>query len=141
MILQTLDELKLLTGLLIGEAAGEDLIGKIAVACVIRNRKLDKRWPGDLIGVMLQAYQFSCLNEIPRAEDMDPEVCDRLFCPWRPDAWWRECRFVAFGAVNGWFRDITNGANHYHAYYIERPRWAVDAKVVYRHGKHIFYKL
>lgn len=141
MILQTLDEMAVMTGLLVGEAAGEDLVGKIAVACVIKNRRLDKRWPDDWIGVMLQAYQFSCFNGIPLHEPMDPVACERLFRPWRPDPWWKECKFVAYGAINSYFRDITKGANHYHAYYIERPRWAIEAKVCYRHGKHIFYRL
>ena len=58
--LKELSDIDLLATLIRGEAEGEPLLGKIAVACVVRNRVEDPQWPDAWSGVMLQKYQFSC---------------------------------------------------------------------------------
>jgi len=49
----------------VGEARGEDYEGKLAVACVIRNRAENPRWWGgpDWDSVCLKPWQFSCFND------------------------------------------------------------------------------
>lgn len=44
--------------------------------------------------------------------------------------------------IDNWVsgNDFTNGANHYHAYWM-RPYWAAGAAPVYEDGMHKFYKL
>lgn len=47
------------------EARGESLAAKTAVWAVIKNRAADprKRWPTDVVGVVIQPYQFSSFNK------------------------------------------------------------------------------
>jgi spore germination cell wall hydrolase CwlJ-like protein len=61
-LLDALDEAKVLALTLLGEARGEEIEGRAAVGCVIRQRVLDDRWPDDYKGVCLQRSQFSCWN-------------------------------------------------------------------------------
>ena len=131
--LKKLDDIELLTALVLGEAESESLIGKIAVACVVRNRVRNKRWPDAWKEVMLQSKQFSCfLPEFFRSEILEK---DRL------NPVWRECNFAAFGVYNKYIRAEAHGANHYHANYIDPPYWTKGHKPVLIIGKHVFYKL
>ena len=133
MDLTTLDDIDLLTALVMGEAESEPLLGKIAVACVVRNRVNDKRWADDWKSVMLQPYQFSCF--LP--EYFRPEIIIQN----RHSPVWREANFAAFGVYNRYIRAEALGANHYHADYIETPSWAKGHNPVLVVGKHRFYKL
>ena len=133
MDLDSLDDIELLTALILGEAESEPLLGKIAVACVVRNRVNDKRWADNYRDVMLQPYQFSCF--LP--EYFRPEIVKQN----RHSPVWRECNFAAFGVYNRYLRAEALGATHYCADYIETPYWAKGHEPVLIIGKHIFYKL
>lgn len=131
--LQSVDEFDLLVACLRGEAEGEPFMGKLAIACVIRNRVKDKRWPDTYRGVMLQPYQFSCfLPQYFRPQTLKHD--------W-DKSYWKECNFAAFGVYHDWVRDITGGANHYHAFGVH-PKWADDMERadINIAGHHIFYK-
>lgn len=135
--IEKLDDIDLLTACIRGEAEAEPFIGKLAVACVIRNRVNDRRWPSTYRGVILQAKQFSCF--LPQY--LRPEILKK---DWDNPAY-RECRFAAWGVYHKWVRDVTGGANHYHAikdHAIKiHPGWADEmerAEVIA--GGHIFYK-
>lgn len=52
------DNLHLLAQLVCGEARGETYEGKVAVASVILNRTLDKRFPNSVAGVVYQTHAF-----------------------------------------------------------------------------------
>ena len=132
----------LLTGLIRGEAEGEDFIGKLAVACVVRTRKQDSRWPYSWKDVMLQPLQFSCLNDIPRHSPI-PDRWWEMFSHKRCHLWWRECWATAWLVLNEYADDITGGANHYCAPALldEMPDWAKDRQPIYKHGGHWFYNL
>lgn len=56
-------DIDILTRTVLGEAAGENDLGQVAVVNVIRNRLLDSRWPNSLSEVALQPKQFSAWNE------------------------------------------------------------------------------
>jgi len=127
------DELDLLTACVVGEAEGESLLGKIAVACVIRNRVNDKRWPDNYKDVILQPNQFSCFSN----KYYKPEIMQHRWSK----LYWRECKFSAYGVYYNWVRDITNGANHYFATYIKTPSWAENKHPILRLGVHQFYRL
>jgi len=132
--LQNMDELDLLTALVAGEAEGEPLLGKIAVAQVVNNRRHDKRWPGTWQGVMLQPWQFSCF--LP--DYFRPEILKHR---WESMAW-KECKLAAFGVFHGYVRDIVHGANHYHAKWMQPyPKWTEGQNPVADIGQHVFYKL
>ena len=131
--LNKVDELDLLIACIRGEAEGEPFIGKLAVACVIRNRLLDDRWPDTYHGVMLQKWQFSCFIPKYFRESTLKHEWSRAF--------YRECRYAAFGVYATWVQDITNGANHYHATWIDTPDWAQGKEPVFKMEKHLFFKL
>jgi N-acetylmuramoyl-L-alanine amidase len=117
-----------------GEAEAEDVIGKIAVACVVRNRVKDKRWPDEYGKVVLQKQQFSCF--LPKY--FRPVILQHEF----DNVFWRECKFAAWGVYHDYMRDVTNGANHYYSRIMkEPPKWARNEEPCFQWGLHIFYKL
>ena len=133
MDLSKYSDIELLIALVMGEAEGEPLQGKIAVACVVRNRVNDERWPDTWRGVMMQPNQFSCfLPEYFRAD---------IFKQDRLNPVWREAHLAAFGVYNRYIRAEARGANHYYATIIEEPYWAKGRNPVLEVGKHKFYQL
>ena len=126
----------LLTLLIYGEARGEDLTGKAAVAWVAMNRSL--MWHKPLKDIILQPKQFSCFNDndpnLSRLQMLADDFTDNLFH--NPVV--RECYWVARGVLERWIKDPTGGATHYHAFYIH-PYWAAQMKEVARIDNHIFY--
>ena len=121
-----------------GEARGEPLLGKIAVAHTINNRVKDNRWPNTVVGVCLQPKQFSCWNE----NDPNCEILTRKL--WQLKSTdtsytWKECLFSAFGVVRDYIKDLTEGANHYHTNSIH-PSWAKQMVKTVEIGHHIFYR-
>ena len=136
------NDLNLFTALLVGEAGGEDAIGKLAVACVVRNRVLDGRWPNTYKAVILQENQFSCFNSIKRETEISDFWMHKYFTHHFQKLWWRECRASAHLVLCTWYNDITHGANHYYApKLIEKPYWANDYEPCFVWGGHDFYKL
>jgi spore germination cell wall hydrolase CwlJ-like protein len=129
--------LNLLTALLWGEARGEPIEGKLAVAWVVRNRVLDRRWPDNYEDVILQPWQFSCF--LP-GDPNRHSVLNALMASgnWG-DAAWKECRYAAMGIISNWVRDMTKGANHYNTLGCD-PKWddrMVKTVVI---GHHEFFK-
>ena len=132
----------LMAATVLGEAEGEDTIGKRAVAYVIINRVRDPkgRWPIDPAEVCLQRLQFSCWNVgSPRIPTM-----------FRPqahvsEATWNDCFRVSMEAMFNLEPDPTNGAT---AYLNEKetrkirggelPKWFDESKVTLRLGAHTF---
>lgn len=129
---RALDDVSLLQCLIFGEAEGEDIKGKIAVGCVVRNRVNNPSWWGDgWKSVMLKPWQFSCFDEL----------ADKITAAYKEEpASMKECLWVAGGIINDSLLDITKSANHYHAEYLI-PYWSKGETPVAIIGKHIFYKL
>ena len=90
------DNLTLLAQLVCGEARGEPYEGKVAVAAVILNRTLDKRFPNSVAGVVYQTHAFESVSngEIYRGTT-------------------QECYKAARNALSGW--DPTNGSVFFYA--------------------------
>lgn len=122
-----------------GEARGETLAGKEAVANVILNRAKKAQlsghyWWGDTIEeVCLKPYQFSCWNE----NDVNYR---RVIAVDASDPNFAICQRIARRAVNGLLEDNVFGADHYHAIGIH-PAWAEGRVPVAEIGGHIFYCL
>lgn len=128
----------LLAALIYGEARGETLVGKISVACVVRNRVLNPKWWGrSWKEVILKRSQFSCMTPVDKNYD---DVLGALEGKFANEISYRECRWAAVGAVEGWYRDITKGANHYHTEAI-LPHWAKGKLPTVHIGNHLFYTL
>ena len=138
MDLKEYGDLNLLTSVLYGEARSESVLGKLAVALVIKNRVKSSRWPNSYADVILQPKQFSCFNETdPNYEVVLKAVNSSLNWLDRP---WRECRGCAQMVIGDWVNDFTKGANHYHTTACN-PYWTKNEGFVLLEGNHKFYKL
>lgn len=131
----TAEDIIILAKTIWGEARGEDIPGKVAVAYVVLNRAKENSWYGDGIAdVCTKPWQFSCWNK------SDPNS-KKLAWLTLDDAEFQDCLYAALGAVRGHLPDPTQGATHYYAYAtIERPAWASRAVSIGRIGGHEFFR-
>ena len=116
------------------EARGSNLADKAAVADVVLNRTLDRRYPATICGVVQDGYkpgrsdcQFSwyCDGKADKPRDMDS---------------WYEAQYIAYSILaDDQYRGISEGATHYHATYVN-PYWASSLQMVGTIGKHVFYR-
>lgn len=111
------------------EARGEQIPGQYAVAQVTMTRAR-----GDQALVCSQVYkkdQFSWTRDRTKRQSK----------PWKinPQAW-ATAKIVARTVLSGRATDITRGATHYHATYVQ-PKWAHPSLRTKRIGAHVFYKL
>ena len=121
-----------------GEARGELVRGKEAVACVIINRVRRARdrggrywWGHDVESVCLKPWQFSCWNQNDpnRAKIQAVDETNRNF---------QSCLRIARRAIAGSIKDPTMGATHYHARSVSPP-WARGKQPSAKIGYHVFY--
>jgi|SRR6056300_1539762 spore germination cell wall hydrolase CwlJ-like protein len=115
------------------EARSEPLQGQAAVAHVVLNRVASGRWPDDVCSVVHQGYEkgrFKCQFT--------------WYCDGKPDepteilAWARSV-LVANQVLTGVVPDVTNGATHYHARYVN-PYWSASLSKTVTYGSHLFYR-
>jgi spore germination cell wall hydrolase CwlJ-like protein len=122
---------------LYGEARGETVRGKEAVAAVVLNRVKRARarggywWGGTVEAVCLKPWQFSCWNE------NDPNRKKALAATAR-NRTFQVCQRIARRAVTDGLKDPTRGATHYHAKTV-RPPWARGRTPSAVVGNHLFY--
>jgi len=129
---------EILARTLYGEARGETVRGKEAVAAVVVNRvcRATERggywWGNSIAEVCRKAWQFSCWNENDRnrtrIEAVTPD--NKVF---------RTCIRIARRAAAGALDDPTGGATHYHTAEANPP-WARGRAPVAVVGRHLFYK-
>lgn len=131
------DPVQVLARTLWGEARGESLRGKEAVAAVILNRVARARarggywWGGDVVSVCLKPWQFSCWNP------GDPNRA-KLLAVGEDDRAFRACLRVARRALAGEIEDPTGGATHYHTARVA-PAWSRHRTPCAIIGRHRFY--
>ncbi len=117
------------------EARGESMAGRLAVAKVVVNRAMDRRYPSNVCDVIkqnkarvLHRCQFSW-------------YCDgRSDTPYNRVAWRQSLKLAA--AVlqkDSSLADPTGGALWYHAVFVH-PKWADNLEVSGIVGGHIFYR-
>lgn len=127
------DEVSLLRALIVGEAEGETYLGKLAVACVVRNRVRAPWWWGhDVRTVILWRHQFSCFwSDYAKREKA------MLLALTSPDAY--EAAHRAATDVLAGSGDITDGAMWYFNRAVVTPSWAAHLIRTVRIGHHDFY--
>jgi spore germination cell wall hydrolase CwlJ-like protein len=131
---------------LLGEARGEDTLGRQMVASVFMTRvKISQAhqarvgapywWGMNVREVILMPWQFSCWNE------SDPNRPKLMSLPEEP--LWPEAMFIAESALTGTLPDQANGATHYLNPLTARPlpTWAISANQVAEHLHHTFYRV
>ena len=115
------------------EARSEPLQGQAAVAHVVLNRVASGRWPDDVCSVVQQGYEkgrFKCQFT--------------WYCDGKPDEpteilVWAKSVLVANQVLTGVVPDVTNGATHYHARYVN-PYWSASLSKTVTYGSHLFYR-
>lgn len=127
----TLEDLLVMSRTVYGEARGETVEGKRAVAHVLINRwKKRHRKESTLIGVCTEPYQFSAWNE------NDPNR-DKLQAVTVEDEVFRTCMIACLLALND-HDDMTEGSQFYHTLAI-KPDWAKGKEAATIIGNHVFY--
>ncbi|PIW30503.1 MAG: cell wall hydrolase [Rhodospirillales bacterium CG15_BIG_FIL_POST_REV_8_21_14_020_66_15] len=121
-----------------GEARGEPVRGKEAVAAVVMNRVRRARaasgaywWGGTVEDVCRRPWQFACWNP------GDPNRA-RIEGVGRDNKTFQSCLRIARRAVAGTLADPTGGATHYHAKAVNPP-WARGKAPSAEIGGHLFY--
>lgn len=147
-LIASLSECNVVALTLYGEARGEAIEGRIAVANVIRNRVKAGRAGFGLTSrdVCLKAWQFSCWLPQGGADNYATvlEAARTLTRP--PDLVTgpilTECVWIAEGLLAWRFGDTVKGATHYvtSALYASRkPAWAVGLTPVASIHSHLFF--
>lgn len=138
-IIANLSEKQLFTLCLYGEARGEPIEGKIAVASVIINRLKRGRWYGkSLRGVILKPLQFSCFNEDDPNKKKIEIIAQNFIEYLHSYEQLRECYWVAVGFLDCWITSNVGKATHYHTKSIN-PKWDDKMKLIATIGNHEFF--
>ena len=115
------------------EARSEPMVGQYAVANVVLNRVQSTKWPNNICSVVYQGLhkgkhkcQFSW-------------YCDGKSDKAHEEVSWARALVVADNVMRGKVPDLTKGATHYHAVYVQ-PYWSALLKTTVTYGSHKFYK-
>lgn len=126
-------DLEVLSRTVFGEARGEGMEGKTAVAATVINRWKSGRWFGadTIAGTCLKKWQYSCwlLDDPNRAKLLNASLDDRIF---------RDCVEAALRALAG--SDPTHGCCHYYRRGTRMPEWAEGREPYREIGAHLFFK-
>ncbi len=121
-----------LTEALYFEARGETVEGQYAVAEVILNRVDNANYPDTICDVVNQGTGRRNACQFTYTCDGIPDVViDRTA--------WNRLGHIALIMMDGAPRDLTRGATHYHADWVN-PDWARVYPRTARYGQHIFYR-
>ena len=131
------------------EAGVESTAGKLAVANVTINRKLNKSYPNTICGVVQEGihyYDAELKDHVPvRNRCQFSWYCDgRLDVP-NEGRTWESAQSLAVRILESHYDkeliDITDGATHYHANWMKKfPKWSYQKKIMASIDRHIFYR-
>ena len=130
------------------EAGVESTAGKLAVANVTLNRTLGDNYPNTICEVVhegIHRYNARIEEYVPvRDRCQFSWYCDGLLDDPREGRTWESAQELAKRVlVNHYDRaliDITDGATHYHANWMETyPKWSKKKKIMASIDRHIFY--
>ena len=142
------DEIECLAMNVYHEARNESLSGKVAVIIVTMNRVADKRFPATICKVVREGkhyYSETAKQYIPHRDRCQFSwYCDgKLDEPKNTKAWAYSMALSDYFLKRSMsFIDFTEGATHYHADYIDSPRWARRKNFIktVQIDTHLFYR-
>lgn len=114
------------------EGRGEPLVGQVAIAEVVLNRIVDRRYPDTACKVVFQNQDMPNRCQFSFACD---GLSDR---PKETSSWETALKVVAL-VMNGERSGIAKRATHYHALYVS-PKWSAHLSKLGQVGSHIFYR-
>jgi len=126
------------------EARGSSRADMIAVTEVVLNRVKDSRYPNTVCEVVYQGKQKPSWKD-PTKMVMVRNMCQfSWYCDGKKDEppageAWNTALDIAYDALTMPSQHITDGATHYHAFYV-KPKWSNHFIDKGRIGDHIFYK-
>jgi hypothetical protein len=137
-----LSDADVLAATLWAEGRSLPLLGRVGIACVIRNRMVARHQTAKQ--VCLAKLQFSCWWRAGGLSNYNALVYLLEEFAVSTDPHLPECRWIAAGILSGACRDITHGADHYCTTRllgtVERPAW-VEAMTCTGHDEaHTFYR-
>ena len=131
------------------EAGVESTAGKLAVANVTINRKLNANYPNTICGVVQEGihyYDAKLKGHVPvKNRCQFSWYCDgRLDIP-NEGRTWESAQSLAVTILESHYDkeliDITDGATHYHASWMKKfPKWSYQKKIMASIDRHIFYR-
>ena len=123
------------------EAATESTAGKLAVAHVTLNRVDSPRFPNTVCEVVYEGIHYAS-GHPKRNRCQFSWYCDGKGDVPKEGRLWSASQDLAKHVFRYKDKmvDITDGATHYHANYIDNPRWADRSKVTTSIDQHIFYR-
>ena len=120
------------------EARSENLASQLAVSLVVMNRVEDHRFPNTVCGVVKQGLTYKN-DKVVLGKCQFSWYCDgKSDKPTNKKAWF-QAKEIASIVLDGGVFDFTEGATHYHAYYVY-PSWRKTKTKVARIDSHIFYR-
>ena len=124
------------------EAATQSTAGKLAVAFVTKNRVDSERFPNTFCEVIYEGPHYAS-GHPKRDRCQFSWYCDGMGDNPRAGRGWNSSQSIAkwFYDHKDRLMDITDGATHYHADWMEKyPHWANKYRKNVRIDDHIFYK-
>jgi spore germination cell wall hydrolase CwlJ-like protein len=122
------------------EAKNQSMVGQIAVAEVVMNRVADRRYPNTVCEVVKQGPKYKGSDIPVRHKCQFSWFCDgKSDLPKNEKAWKKAQDYAYLVLYNRIAIDITEGATHYHADYVE-PAWAKTKTKTIEIEDHIFYR-
>ena len=123
------------------EARDQPVVGQLAVGYSTMNRVKDERYPDSVCGVVKQAKYSSWDSKNPiRHRCQYSWFCDGMSDEPKNSKAMLEATILAANIFYGRVTDISDGATHYHATWIDAPYWAEKMTTVFTIDEHIFYR-
>jgi|TARA_R110002110_G_scaffold22013_9_gene86297 N-acetylmuramoyl-L-alanine amidase len=118
------------------EARSQPVAEKLAISHVVLNRVKHNSYPSTVCDVVYQARKSE--GKIVLNKCQFSWYCDgKLDEPTNRAAWTESVRAATIASVIAF--DITEGATHYHANYVD-PNWASELHFTIAIGRHRFYR-
>ena len=138
----TKDQVQCLAKNIYFEAATQSTAGKLAVAFVTKNRVDSERFPNTFCDVIYEGPHYAS-GHPKRDRCQFSWYCDGMRDEPKEGWGWKSSQSVAkwFYDHKDRLMDITDGATHYHADWMEKyPKWSHKYRKNVRIDDHIFYK-